>query len=165
MLQLNLWDFLLRTVPEAFIINYGIILLSNEIGIKKYVISSLILSVSVVFIRMFPISFGVHIIINIIFTISIMTIAGVALIKSIYNTLLMYFLLSMSEFINILILNNFNINNDLNNPIKKLLLGAPSLFIMLIFLLIIKFISKKEEWEMSIIENLAFKFEKKKKKN
>ena len=68
MLQLNLWDFLLRTVPEAFIINYGIILLSNEIGIKKYVISSLILSVSVVFIRMFPISFGVHIIINIIFT-------------------------------------------------------------------------------------------------
>lgn len=147
MLQLNFLEFVFRVIPESFMITYGIILLSEEknMSIWKYFLSGICMSINAFCVRLLPISFGVHIIINIIFTISIMTIAGVALIKSIYNTLLMYFLLSMSEFINILILNNFNINNDLNNPIKKLLLGAPSLFIMLIFLLIIKFISKKEE--------------------
>lgn len=161
--------FFLRTIPETFIITYGIILLVNEIhiGIKKYLLSTLILSVSVFLIRMFPISFGLHIIINIIVTISIMTIIGLPIIKSIHNTLFMYFILSMNEFINIYILKALNINTYLNdiNTIRGVVTGIPSLFITVIFLLIIKFILKKEKREMSIIEIIAFRFGKLVKKN
>ena len=169
MLHLSLIEFLLRTIPEAFMITYAIILLSNKIGIgiKKYLLYSLVLSVSTFLIRMFPISFGLHIIINIIVTISIMTIVGIPLIKSIHNTFFMYFILSISEFINIGILKSFNVNSYLDgaNVIKRLLAGSPSLFITIIFILIIKFISKREERKMSIIENIAFKFGELVKKN
>lgn len=169
MIQLNFWEYILRTIPESFIITYGIRLLSNKTGISKmkYVISSLILSVFVFFIRMFPISFGLHIIINIMITVSIMVIIGFPLIKSIYNTLFMYFIFSISEFINICILKMVNINLYLNdtNTIRKAATGIPSLFIVVIIILIIKFILKKEKKEMSIIESLSFRFGKLIKKN
>lgn len=162
MLKVNLLEFTFRVIPEMVIINYGIIMLSEEkkIQIREYIISSIISSILVDLVRQLPISFGLHIIINIMITISILSIMGLPLIKSIYNAFFMYFIFSSSELINILILDLFNINFYMNdaNIVRKLVLGIPSLFITIIFLFIIKFILKKGEVGMSIIENIAFNF-------
>ena len=77
-------------------------------------------------------------IINIILTISIMAIAGIPIIKSIYSSLLLYFVLSLGEFFNIILLStlNINTNSEFFNPLMKCLLGSPSLIILLLFVII-----------------------------
>ncbi len=147
MLQLKFFELIFRVIPEIFILSYGIITISQEKRIQKkpYVILAIILSILVDLVRKLPISFGLHIVINIILTISVMSILGLPLIKNIYGTFFVYFIFSFSEFINMVILNALNISiyvNDIND-IRKVLLGIPSLFIMIIFVFILKFILKK----------------------
>lgn len=149
MLRLDWTGLFCRTIPEIFILVYGIILLSQgdiRINIWKYIIYSLFLSISTFLVRWLPIYFGVHMIINVILIISIMSIIGISVIKAIYSTLFMFFILSLSEFLNICILDLFNIRmfEDIDS-FQKNLYGMPSLFIMIIFLLIIGYILKKKE--------------------
>lgn len=86
-------------------------------------------------------------IINIILTISIMAITGMPIIKSIYSTLLMYFMLSLGEFLNIVILNLMNIdtNTKFLNPFTKCLYGIPSLIFLLFFIMIFNYAFKRKE--------------------
>ena len=158
MLQLNFLEFVFRVIPESFMITYGIILLSEEknMSIWKYFLSGICMSINAFCVRLLPISFGVHIIINIILDILIITFIRIKLIKAIYSTLTMFLILSLSEFINIYVLGLMNIdfNTESINIFKKLLLGIPSLIIMVVFIFIIKLLLKKN---MSITEKLAFK--------
>lgn len=86
-------------------------------------------------------------IINIILTISILAIAGIPIIKSIYGTLLFYFVLSLGEFFNIILLSLFNINKNMDSfdPFMKCLLGLPSLIILVLFIIIYKYALKRKE--------------------
>ena len=147
MLQLNFYEFIFRSVPECLIINYGIILLSEERNISnlKYILSSICMSISIFYVRLLPISFGVHVIINIILDILIITFIGIKPIKAIYNTLTIFFILSLSEFINIytLKLMNINFNTENINIYEKLVLGVPSLIIMVGIIFLIKPLLKK----------------------
>lgn len=148
MLQLNFLEFVFRAIPESFMITYGIILLSEEknISIWKYFLSGICMSINAFCVRLLPISFGVHIIINIILDILIITFIRIKLIKAIYSTLAMFLILSLSEFINIYALGLMNIdfNTESINISKKLLLGIPSLIIMVVFIFIIKLLLKKK---------------------
>lgn len=137
MLKLTWIEFFLRTIPEIFIMVWGIYVISRKsIDMPKYIFSSIILSISIFFVRWLPIYFGVHIMINMILIISIMAIMEIPIIKAIYSTLLMFFTLSLSEFLNILMLNllNVNINIEFSNPYKKGLYILPSLVILLLFI-------------------------------
>ena len=88
-----------------FIVNFIIYTLSKKsINNTNYYIVSILLSVLTYVVRLLPIYYGVHIVINIITFISIMTILGIPLIKSIKNTLITFTILEFSEILNLIIL-------------------------------------------------------------
>lgn len=148
MLRLTWIEFFLRTMPETLIMIWGIHIISKKsINIPSYIVSSILISIIVFFIRYLPIFFGVHMILNIILTISIMAIIKIPILKSVYSTLLVYFLLSLSECLNMISLDLFNIdtNAEFIDPFIKCLYGIPSLIIFLLLIIIFKYLLKKKE--------------------
>ncbi|OOM70312.1 hypothetical protein CLPUN_52270 [Clostridium puniceum] len=145
-LKLTWIEFFLRNLPEAFIYILGIHIVSRKyFNILRLIFLSIVLSLTSFFVRWLPIYLGVHMIINIILTISIMAITGIPIIKSIYSTLLVYFMLSLSEFFNLILLNLLNINMEFSNPVTKCLLGIPSLIFLLLFIMIFNYAFKRKE--------------------
>jgi len=147
-LKLTWVEFFLRNLPETFIIIFGIYIISRKpLNILKIIFLSIVLSLTSFFVRWLPIYFGVHMIINVILTISIVAIAGIPIIKSMYSTFLLYFMLSLSEFFNLILLNllNININMEFSNPVTKCLLGIPSLIFLLLFIMIFNHAFKRKE--------------------
>ncbi|WPC43886.1 hypothetical protein [Clostridium sp. JS66] len=139
MLKLTWIEFFFRTIPEIFILIWGIHVISRKsFNTLQYVLSSIVISILSFFVRWLPIYFGVHVILNMILTISIMIIIGIPLIKSIYSTLIMFFVLCLSESLNVLILNLLKIdtNFQLLEPVKKCVLTLPSLIITSVFIII-----------------------------
>lgn len=148
MLKLAWIEFFFRTIPETFILILGIHVISKKsINIPKYALSSVLLSLMIFFVRCLPIYFGVHMIINIILTIGIMVVIRIPVIKSIYSTLLVYFLLSIGEFLNMIILDLLNIDTSIefSNLFIKCLAGAPSLIILLLSIIIFNYLLKMKE--------------------
>jgi len=148
MLKLVWIEFFFRTVPETLLLIFGIhVITKKSIDIPKYILSSALLSLLIFFVRRLPIYFGVHMIINIILTIIIMTSIKIPIIKSIYSTLLVYFLLSLGEFFNMIILDLLNIDTSIefSNPFIKCLAGIPSLIILLLSILILKYLLRMKE--------------------
>lgn len=148
MLKLTWIEFFLRSIPEGFIMMWGIYIISKKsINILKFILSCMLTSIVIFFVRWLPIEFGVHMLINIVLTISIAISIGISLVKSIYSTLLVYFIFSLSEFLNIVILDLLNIdtNIEFSNPLIKCLSGTPSLIIVLLFIIIINYLLKTNE--------------------
>lgn len=148
MLKLNWIEFFFRVIPEMLILIWGIyIICKKHINVKIYILSSIIMAIFVFVVRMLPIYFGVHMIINIILTISVMVITGIPIIKAIYSTLLVFFMLSLSEFLNVIILTffKFDTNLEASNPVMKCVIGIPSLIILVLFIIIIKHLLKMKE--------------------
>lgn len=148
MLRLTWIEFFLRSIPEIFILIWGIHVVSKKsINVPKYIISSIVLSILTFFVRWLPIYFGVHIVINQILIISIMVIIGIPIIKSIYSTLLMFSILTLGEFIDMILLNFLNINASIEfmNPLKKCLYCLPSLIFLLLFIIIMNYLLKMKE--------------------
>lgn len=146
MLKLHWIEFFLRSIPETFLITWGICVVSKTyFNLKKYIISTVGLSLCIFFIRRLPIYWGIHTFISIILIISIMFIQGIPLITSSYGTLLMFLTLSLSEVLNILMLIIFNIEinlvymDSITDSIRKCLLGIPSLIIMFLFITLIDY--------------------------
>jgi len=158
MLKLTWIEFFLRAIPEAFILIGGVHIVSRKsFDIPKYIFSSIVSSILGFFIRWLPIYFGVHMIINIILIISIMVIIKIPLIKAIYSTLLMFFMLSLSEVLNMVILNLLNINISMNSlsPVIKCVVTIPSLIFLSLFIIIINYLLKsKEGKKMPITDKL-----------
>ncbi|NMM64451.1 hypothetical protein HBE96_17685 [Clostridium sp. P21] len=148
MLKLTWIEFFLRTIPEMFILIWGIYVISrNSFNNSHYVFSSTIMAILTFFVRWLPIYWGVHMILNMILTISIMIIVDIPLIKSIYSTLIMFFVLCLSEYLNLIILNLLNIdtNFQLLEPVKKCVLTLPSLIITSVFIIIIHHLFSKKD--------------------
>ncbi|MBV7271407.1 hypothetical protein JMF89_02845 [Clostridiaceae bacterium UIB06] len=147
MLRLTWIELFLRSIPELFVIVWGIHVLSEKrLNIRNYIFSSLILGVLTFFVRWLPIYFGVHMIINIILIISIMIIIEMPIIKAVRNTLIMIFILCLSEFINLLILNLLKIDTSFKflNPVMKCILCSPSLIATLAFIITVHYLYNKE---------------------
>lgn len=146
MLKLDIVELSLRTIPELAIFIWGIyVVLRKPFNIKKYIFCTIVMSILTFIVRMLPIYAGVHIIINNILTISILAIIGIPLLEAIYGTLLITFLLAISEVFNMLILSGFNIKIDyyVMSSAKRCILGIPSLIFFLISILLIKLYYKK----------------------
>ncbi len=136
----------LRCIVEVFIVNFMIYTLSKRsINNTNYYIVSILLSLLTYVVRLLPIYYGVHIVINLITFISIMTILGIPLIKSIKNTLITFTILEFSEILNLIILiildNKFWEDNEIY---IKGSLGIPSLIFLFLSAVILKCRIKSE---------------------
>lgn len=148
MFELTYIDFFFRTIPETFILIYGIHIISQKsINIHKYILSGLILSILIFFIRELPIYFGVHTEISMVVTMFTMLFIDIPLIVNVQSTFLIYFMLSLSEFVNMLILNKMQVNTDISilEPLIRCMYGIPSLIILILLIISIKFLLKKRK--------------------
>lgn len=148
MLRLHYIEFFLRSVPEALLIIWGIYVVARKpINIKVYVFSSIIVGIINFSVRMLPVYFAIHTFINVILIICIVIIIGIPIVKSIYGTLLMFLIFSVSEYLNMTMLSllNVNINVDFTDPVIKSVFGIPSLIISSLFIIVIGYFIKREE--------------------
>lgn len=141
MIKISLLDLLLRVIPESFLFIFASYLFCNKkFDKKRIILSTLIFSNITYFIRLFPIQFGVHIILNIIvFIILCININKIPFAKSVNYSLILVSMLSLSEKLNIIILNNVfngNIKPILNDDILKNIYIIPSMFLFLLGILI-----------------------------
>lgn len=146
-MELTWIQFLLRTIPETFIMIWGIYVISREkINFKRYIILAIINSLTIFLIRKLPIIFGVHTIINIFAIIAICSIFGMPVIKAIYSTLLVFILLIIGEILNMTLLNymNININSEARGSFMQIFYQLPSLIILLSGITIIYYILNKK---------------------
>lgn len=149
MFRLTYVDFFFRLIPESFILMWGIHIFSRKtIDMFKYILLSLILAILCFIIRCLPIYYGVNTDICIMLTIIIVVfIMDIPLIKNVIGTFLLYFMLSLSETINMLLLGSLNINTDISvlQPLTRCIYGIPSLIIFIISVIILKFILKNKK--------------------
>lgn len=147
MLKLHPIEFFLRAIPEGFLFLLAVYIFSKTaIDRKKYIISSTIFAIIIFTIRLLPIDYGIHTILSLIFLVLLTTtynkIDAMKSMKSVLIVVLMQFII---EGINILILKlipSINIENVFNDPVKKTLLGIPSLVVAY---LVIWLLNKKKE--------------------
>lgn len=149
-MELTWTQFLLRTIPETFIMIWGMYVISREkINFKRHIILTIINSLAIFLIRKLPIVFGVHIIINIFALIATSIIFGIPTIKAIYSTLFVFILLIIGEILNLVLLNHMNI--DINSkdiePFMDMVYKLPSLIILALGITIIYYIFKKRRIE------------------
>ncbi len=150
MFKIHWIEILFRGIPESFLILAGVGIIAGKLlPVKNYIISSVLLSLCIFFIRRLPVYWGIHMLIVIILAISFIVIQGMPLISTIYGTVCMLLILSGSELLNILILNIFHIKTTFTYvdsmivSIKKCLLGIPSLIMVSLFILIIYYFKNK----------------------
>ncbi|MBU3214564.1 hypothetical protein LL033_04690 [Clostridium estertheticum] len=137
MLRLTLLDVFLRVLPEGFLIVFAVYAFSKTvINIKKYIISSIIYVFAVYLIRLLPIQYGVHTILNII-VIMVLTINinKISIINSIKASIMAMILEFICEGINVFMIQyvfKANVRSVLNDPSLKTLYGIPSLVIFVV---------------------------------
>lgn len=107
-MKLSILELFFMVLPECLIFLLGIYFLGNKCFNKKRLITmALILAIEAYWVRMLPLHFGIHIFINIIFSIILsVNIGNISIIQSISYNLIIMIILSISEFISMLILRN-----------------------------------------------------------
>ena len=153
MLSLTWIDFFIRLIPEEFIFIWGICTISNRVISKKtHIIYCILIAIEAYVVRLLPIHFGVHIIINNIFTICLLIIIGISIDIAIRNSLLMMLLLVISEFFNMFLLKMLKVNIEAQFKIQGVesLLLAPSLLIFILLIYLTKFLLKKKVGKINV---------------
>ncbi|MBE6054452.1 MAG: hypothetical protein E7212_11255 [Clostridium sartagoforme] len=131
MLKLQPIEFILRALPESFLVIFAVYIFSKaEIDKKKYLITSIVFALIIYFTRMLPINYGVHMILSVLILLFIVIYYNkIEVINGIKSIIFIYLIQLISELINVLILNIFNFDLEvlLVDPIYKTILGLPSL--------------------------------------
>lgn len=154
MMKLTLIDFF-KVMPEMYIFIWGISTISNKaISKKTHVIYCILLAIEIYIVRLLPIHFGVHTIVNDIFTICLLIIAEFSIDTAIRNTLLMTLLLVISEIFNIFLLKIFNINTEVQFKIPGVesLLFLPSLLFFILFIYLTKSLLRKKVEKINVTD-------------
>ncbi len=142
MLKIGITELFVRTLPESFLVIFVIQAFSNsKMKKSKYVLSSILLSIIVYSIRLLPIHYGVHTILNLIAIILVCTfINEITTIKAITYSLILVSFLALSEALNLYFIYKIfgeNIANTLKDPLKKCIYLMPSMIILVIIVLFI----------------------------
>lgn len=149
MLELRPIEFLLRALPESFLVILAIYIFSkSNINKKKYFVTSIIFSLIIFVTRKLPISYGVHMILSVlILQVIIVAYNKIDAIKGIKSIIFIYLIQLISELLNVAILNLMNINLEvlLLDPLYKTILGIPSLIITGIIILFIYIRNRKRK--------------------
>ncbi|AOR22801.1 hypothetical protein [Clostridium taeniosporum] len=141
MLKVTVFEFIVRGIPEAFVLILGMFTLSNtKLNFKKYIISSFLLALCEYGIRMLPINYGVHTILTVFVMVIIMcSINKVDIILSIKSSLMTIIGLFICEALNMLLLSiifNDRLEIIISNSILKAISGLPSLVLYSIIIII-----------------------------
>jgi hypothetical protein len=141
MLKVSLLDLLLRVIPESFLFIFAAYLFCHKKFDKKYIIvSTIIFSITAYIIRLLPIQFGVHTILNILVYVALcIKINKIPFAKSITYSLILMAMLSVSEQLNIVVLNHIfgqNVKAILNDDLFKNIYFIPSMILFLIGIVI-----------------------------
>jgi hypothetical protein len=147
MLAISWIEIFFRSIPEMFIMILGVHFITKQkINKRKYILFSLAMSIITYLVRLLPIEFGFHTIILVIILVVAMTISGIPVIKSIYGVLSILFLLSICEYLSLLIFGflGIEVNFIKDDPMLKSLLGIPSLIILSLFVFMIYYWNKRE---------------------
>lgn len=141
MLKISLLDLLLRTFPESFLFVFAAYLFCHKkFDRNRIIVSTIIFSFAVYSIRMLPIQFGIHTILNILVYVTLcIKINKIPFTKSITYSLILMAMLSLSEQLNLIILNHIfgqSINSILNDDLLKVLYFIPSMILFFIGIVI-----------------------------
>ncbi|MBU3109557.1 hypothetical protein [Clostridium gasigenes] len=135
MLKLEPIEFLFRALPESFLFILAIYSFSKtKINKNRYITSSIICGLAAFLIRMLPISYGVHTILDM----GVAMLLGVIIDKvdvekAIKSMLIVVIIEFIFEGVNILIIQNIfkaDTNEVFSNPVLKTLYGIPSLIML-----------------------------------
>lgn len=154
MMKLTLIDFFLRLIPETFIFIWGVYTISGKvISKKRHFIYCILISIEIYVLRLLPIHFGVHTIINDIFIICLLIIAEFSINTAIRNTLLTTLILLISEFFNVILLKMLNVNTEVQFKIPgvRSLILIPSLILFILLIYLIKLLLIKKEGKINVI--------------
>lgn len=132
MLKLSAFELLVRTIPEVLVLVFASYAFSKtKVDCKKYLLSSLILGVCVFVIRLLPINYGVHTILNIIvLTVIVIYINKIDTIKAIKSSVITPILLFILEGVNVMFLKIIvadKLDAIVTDPTLKTLYTLPSL--------------------------------------
>ena len=132
MLKLTVFEFLIRVIPESFIIMFALFTLCNiEINKNLYIISSILLGIFEYSIRFLPINYGVNTIIAIFVMIIIMyKINKSDTVLAIKSSLIVTIALFICEWVNVFMINILfkdKLEEIMSNVVLKTIVGIPSL--------------------------------------
>ncbi|MGG7212801.1 hypothetical protein ACQPUY_04195 [Clostridium nigeriense] len=149
MLKLQPIEFVLRAIPESFLVIFAIYVFSKtEINRKKYLVTSIAFSIIIYITRMLPINYGVHMILSVLFLLFIIVSYNkIDVINGIKSIIFTYLVQLISEAINVSILNFMNLDLEtlFKDPVSKTILGIPSLVITGIIISTFYMIDKKKK--------------------
>ena len=156
MLRISLIEFILRIVPEAFLIMLAFYLLNyKRVNTKRYIISSVFIAISTYLVRMLPINYGVHTIINMIICILvIVSMNKISSIKAISAVIKVTTLIAICEWVNIIVLDKvmkLDLKMIFKDPLKKMLYSTPSILMLSIIILLFYKFQFKTRIEVSNI--------------
>ena len=148
MLRLTAFEFVVRVIPEAFILMLASYGFSNtKLKLNRYIISSLLLGICEYSIRMLPINYGVNTILDIFIMIviacSINKIEIISAIKASLITTIGLFILEVLNMLLISIIFKERLEEIASNTMLKQLYGLPSLICFAI-ITIIFYLRKKD---------------------
>ena len=150
MLELQPIEFLLRTIPEGFLIILAIYVFSNTtIDRNDYITTSLISTCMIFGVRVLPVNYGVHTIISIGLVIILSVLKNkINTIKVIKSALIYIIFQFIAEGINMFIIERV-LKEDMNaifaDPFKKSIYGIPSLIIVFILIMSYKMFVKRKK--------------------
>lgn len=148
MLEVRPIEFLLRSLPEGFLVILGVYILSKvDINKKKYLVTSISFSIITFTVRLLPINYGVHMVLSVLFLLfMVVSYNKIDVVTAIKSIIFIYLIQFISEAINVVIINfmNIDLNSQFKNPIYKSIIGIPSLIITAIIIGIIYMIMRKK---------------------
>nr|WP_205604344.1 hypothetical protein [Clostridium sporogenes] len=141
-MKIGVIELFIRLTPESFLLIFIVQAFSNiKINKNKYILSSILLAITIYFIRLLPIHYGVHTILNIIAIVLIcIFINEVTPIKAISYSLILSIFLALSEALNLYFIYKIfgeNVVDIFENPLKKSISGMPSMIMLVIIVLFI----------------------------
>lgn len=150
MLKLSVFEFVVRSIPEVLIFMFAIYSFSQiRLNRNRYLLSSLLLGICVFLIRMLPINYGVHTILNIIvLTVIACSINKIDKLKVIRSSIIMTIILFICEGINVAILTfiyGAELEKIFKNSAMKTIYGLPSLFAFGIIVMIYYLYLRKKD--------------------
>ncbi len=134
MLQISLFEFFIRGIPEEFLILLAVHTFSKTgINLKKYLLTGVLFWILTSFIRLLPIQYGINTILSLMILIVLVSyINKIDIVKAIRAGLITTILLFLFEGINLFILQfilKIDLDNVMSSPISKTLYGLPSIIL------------------------------------
>ncbi len=140
MLKLSVVELFIRLIPEVLVLIFASYSFSKvRVERKKYIVASILLGVCVFTIRMLPIHYGVHTILNLIaLTIIVSNINKIDVIDAIKSSIMTTIILFICEGINVMVLKLIvgdRLDVIVSNSISKAVYFLPSLLLLAIIVL------------------------------